>query len=121
MNTILLNYWLVFLLFAFASFLSFVILLASFVLVEQKPDTEKLLAYESGFDPFTDSRSIFEVRFFLVGILFILFDLEAVFIFPFVVSLSKIGFFGFGIVIDFILELILGFVYIWKVGVLEWS
>ena len=74
MNVLFLDYWLIFLIFLFASFLSFIIILASFLLVEQKPDTEKLLAYESGFDPFADSRSIFEVRFFLVGILFILFD-----------------------------------------------
>jgi len=86
-----------------------------------KPDTEKLSAYECGFDPYEDARQTFDVRFYLVAILFIIFDLEAMYLFPWAVSLSHIGTSGFWIMIDFLVELIVGFVYAWQIGALEWE
>ena len=109
----------VFLLFALA--LSVIILGASYVLAYQGGDTEKLTAYECGFDPFEDARNQFDVRFYLVAILFIIFDLEASFLFPWAVSLGKIGAMGFWTMFDFLLELCVGFIYAWKIGALEWQ
>ena len=109
----------VFLLFALA--LSVIILGASYVLAYQGGDTEKLTAYECGFDPFEDARNQFDVRFYLVAILFIIFDLEASFLFPWAVSLGKVGAMGFWTMFDFLFELCVGFIYAWKVGALEWQ
>jgi NADH-quinone oxidoreductase subunit A len=85
-----------------AAGLSAVLVLASFVLAKQKPDSEKLSAYECGFEPFDDARAKFDVRFYLVAILFIIFDLEVAFLFPWAVSLAKIGMFGFWSMIAFL-------------------
>jgi NADH-quinone oxidoreductase subunit A len=93
----------------------------SFFLSLSNPDTEKLSSYECGFDPYEDARHSFDVRFYLVAILFIIFDLEAVFFFPWSVSLGLIGNWGFWTMFDFIFELVLGFVYAWCVGALEWE
>jgi NADH-ubiquinone oxidoreductase chain 3 len=82
---------------------------------------EKLSAYECGFDPFDDARGRFDIRFYLVAILFIIFDLEVTFLFPWAVSLHKIGFFGFWSMMVFLLILTIGFVYEWKKGALEWE
>jgi NADH:ubiquinone oxidoreductase subunit 3 (subunit A) len=79
----------------FSSFLSLLILGLSFVFSTQKPDPEKISAYECGFDPFDDARSRFDIRFYLVAILFIIFDLEVTFLFPWAISLSNVNFFGF--------------------------
>ncbi|NQV93732.1 MAG: NADH-quinone oxidoreductase subunit A, partial [Sphingomonadales bacterium] len=87
----------------------------------QKPDSEKLSAYECGFEAFTDSRSQFDVRFYLVAILFIIFDLEAAFLFPWAVSLEFTGWVGWSTMMVFLAELIIGFAYAWKVGALEWD
>lgn len=102
-------------------FLSVVIFGLSYFLAIQKPDTEKLSSYECGFDPYEDARNTFDVRFYLVAILFIIFDLEAVFFFPWAVSLSHLTSWGFWTMIDFIIELALGFLYAWKIGALEWE
>ena len=101
--------------------LSIVILGLSFVVAKQDAYSEKISAYECGFDPFDDARNQFDVRFYLVAILFIIFDLEASFQFPWAVSLSEIGSFGFWAMIDFLFELSLGFIYAWKIGSQEWE
>ena len=86
-----------------------------------KPYAEKLTEYECGFPAFEDSRSQFDVRFYLVAILFIVFDLEAAFLFPWAVSLGEIGAFGWFAMLEFIGELVIGLVYAWKVGALDWE
>jgi NADH-quinone oxidoreductase subunit A len=93
----------------------------SFVLAKQKPDAEKSSAYECGFPPFNDARAKFDVRFYLVSILFIIFDLEIAFLFPWAVSLGDIGLFGFWSMMLFLAVLTVGFVYEWKKGALEWE
>ena len=105
----------------FSIFLSIVILLLSYFLSVSNPDIEKLSSYECGFDPYEDARNFFDVSFYLVAILFIVFDLEAVFISPWCVSLSFLSIDFFGGMVDFIVELLLGFLYAWKVGVLDWE
>ena len=101
--------------------LSLIIFGASYLLATQNPDTEKLSSYECGFDPYEDARNTFDVRFYLVAILFIIFDLAAVFFFPWAISLSHLTSFGFWTMVDFIIELALGFLYAWKIGALEWE
>ena len=92
-----------------------------FVIGESEPDEEKLSAYECGFEAFDDARGRFDVRFYLVAILFIIFDLEVAFLFPWAVSLGKIGMFGFWSMMIFLLLLTVGFIYEWKKGALEWE
>lgn len=96
-------------------------LLASFIVARQKPDSEKLSAYECGFEAFDDARSQFDVRFYLVAILFIIFDLEVAFLFPWAVALGDIGVFGFWSMILFLGILTVGFIYEWRKGALEWE
>jgi NADH-quinone oxidoreductase subunit A len=96
-------------------------ILASFILARQHPDSEKLSPYECGFDAFDDARSKFDVRFYLVAILFIIFDLEVAFLFPWAVALGDIGMFGFWSMLVFLGVLTIGFVYEWKKGALEWE
>jgi NADH-quinone oxidoreductase subunit A len=98
-----------------------VIVIASFVLARQKPDSEKLSPYECGFEPFSDARARFDVRYYLVAILFIIFDLEVAFLFPWAISLGAIGLFGFFSMIVFLAVLTIGFIYEWKKGALEWD
>jgi NADH-quinone oxidoreductase subunit A len=86
-----------------------------------RPDPEKLSPYECGFEAFEDARMKFDVRYYLVAILFILFDLEIAFLFPWAVVLPDIGFFGFAAMMVFLLILVVGFVYEWKKGALEWE
>ncbi len=94
---------------------------ASLVAARQKPYPEKLSAYECGFEPFADARRRFDVRFYLVAILFIIFDLEVAFLFPWAVSLSDIGLFGFLSMLGFLGVLTVGFVYEWCKGALDWE
>lgn len=101
--------------------LSAVMLLASWLAGKSRPYAEKLDAYECGFDAFDDARDKFDVRFYLVSILFVIFDLEVAFIFPWAVSLGKIGLFGFWSMVSFLGILTIGFVYEWKKGALEWE
>ncbi|MBF0281388.1 MAG: NADH-quinone oxidoreductase subunit A [Zetaproteobacteria bacterium] len=96
-------------------------LVLTMVLAEQKPDAEKLSAYECGFEAFEDSRMHFDVRFYLVAILFVVFDLETAFMFPWAIVLDQIGFFGFIEMMLFLFILLVGFVYAWKKGALEWE
>ena len=94
---------------------------ASLLAGHQKPYTEKLSPYECGFEPFDDARRKFDVRFYLVAILFIIFDLEVAFLFPWAISLSDIGMFGFLSMLGFLAVLTVGFIYEWRKGALEWE
>ena len=95
--------------------------LLSFVVGDSKPDSEKLSAYECGFEAFDDARGRFDVRFYLVAILFIIFDLEIAFLFPWAISLGQIGLFGFISMMIFLFILTIGFIYEWKKGALDWE
>ena len=95
--------------------------LASYLIGRQNPDSEKVSAYECGFEPFEDARHKFDVRFYLVAILFIIFDLEVAFLFPWAVALKDIGGFGFWSMMGFLGILTVGFIYEWKKGALEWE
>lgn len=110
---------LIFLVVAFG--LALVMALLPLVLLKQKPDAEKLSAYECGFESYGDARSKFDVRFYLVAILFIIFDLEVAFLFPWAVTLGDIGVFGFWSMMVFLSVLTIGFIYEWKKGALEWE
>jgi NADH-quinone oxidoreductase subunit A len=92
-----------------------------FLVARRNPDAEKLSPYECGFEPFDDARRKFDVRFYLVAILFIIFDLEVAFLFPWAVTLGKIGIFGFWSMVVFLGVLTVGFIYEWKKGALEWE
>ncbi len=108
-----------FLVIALGLSIAFVVL--NFLLSPKKPDPEKLSAYECGFEPFEDSRMEFDVRFYLVAILFIIFDLEIAFLFPWAISLGGIGPIGFWSMMFFLGVLTIGFIYEWKKGALEWE
>lgn len=101
--------------------LSGAMILGSLLFGKQKPDPEKNSAYECGFEPFDDARSKFDVRFYLVCLLFIIFDLEIAFLFPWAISLGEIGMFGFWSMMVFLGVLTVGFIYEWKKGALEWE
>jgi NADH-quinone oxidoreductase subunit A len=121
MEALLLEYLPILIFLGIAIAMSMMILMASFLVARQRPDSEKLSAYECGFEPFDDSRQRFDVRFYLVAILFIIFDLEVAFLFPWAVSLGNIGLFGFWSMMFFLGILTIGFVYEWKKGALEWE
>ena len=121
MDALLFQYLPILIFLGIAIGLAVVIVLASLIIARQKPDTEKLSAYECGFVPFEDARIKFDVRFYLVAILFIIFDLEAAFLFPWAVSLDQIGWAGWATMMIFIAELVLGLVYAWKKGALDWE
>ena len=104
-----------------ALFLSVGFILINFISSPKNPDPEKLSAYECGFDAFDDSRMEFDVRFYLVAILFIIFDLEIAFLFPWAITLGTIGIFGFWSMMLFLAILTIGFIYEWKKGALEWE
>lgn len=101
--------------------LSLIIVGLSYFLAVQNPETEKLSSYECGFEPYEDARNIFDVKFYIVAILFIIFDIETMFLLPWSVSISQLDILGFWSMIDFIIELGVGFVYIWYIGALEWD
>ena len=109
----------IFLIIALTLSIGFIVI--NFFLSPNKPDPEKLSAYECGFEPFDDSRMEFDVRFYLVAILFIIFDLEIAFLFPWAISLGNIGLFGFTSMMIFLLILTVGFIYEWKKGALDWE
>ncbi|MBN9431814.1 MAG: NADH-quinone oxidoreductase subunit A [Bosea sp.] len=97
------------------------LLLSPFLVAYRNPDPEKLSAYECGFNAFDDARMKFDVRFYLVAILFIIFDLEVAFLFPWAVTFGAIGWFGFWSMMIFLAVLTIGFIYEWKKGALEWD
>src|SRR3546814_264192 len=104
-----------------ATLIGFALLLGGRVLGPHRPDAEKLSAYECGFDAFDDSRMKFDVRYYLVAILFIMFDLEIAFLFPWAIANGAVGLVGFWTVIVFLAVLTVGFIYEWKKGALNWE
>ena len=121
MNAVLAEYLPILIFLGIAVGLTAVMVLTSYVVARQRPDSEKVSAYECGFEAFDDARSKFDVRFYLVSILFIVFDLEVAFLFPWAASLGKIGLFGFWSMVVFLAVLTIGFIYEWKKGALEWE
>jgi len=121
MNALLVDYLPILIFLGVAVGLTLVIVGASYIVARQKPDAQKVSAYECGFEAFEDSRGKFDVRFYLVAILFIIFDLEVAFLFPWAVSLGKIGLFGFWSMMVFLGVLTVGFIYEWRKGALEWE
>ncbi len=105
----------------FSLFLSSFILFLSFRLSSLNPDSDKLSAYECGFDPYEDARNVFDVRFYLVAILFLIFDLEVVYFFPWSISVSFLNYNALFGILDFALELLVGLIYAWQVGALDWD
>lgn len=106
---------------AVGAFISGALLVAPFIVAYKSPDSEKLSAYECGFNPFDDARMKFDIRFYLVSLLFIIFDLEVAFLFPWAVAFHDIGAYGFWSMIIFLGVLTIGFVYEWNKGALEWD
>ena len=115
------DYFSIILFIIIALLLSTGFIVVNFLFSPKKPDPEKLSAYECGFEPFSDSRMEFDVRFYLVAILFIIFDLEIAFLFPWAASLGNIGALGFWSMMIFLFVLTVGFVYEWKKGALDWD
>jgi NADH-quinone oxidoreductase subunit A len=101
--------------------ISAALLFAPFVIAVSKPDPEKVSAYECGFEAFDDARMKFDVRFYLVSLLFIIFDLEVAFLFPWAVAFNDIGAFGFWAMMVFLAVLTIGYIYEWRKGALEWD
>lgn len=101
--------------------LAILLVLLSFLRGPRRPNSEKLSPYECGFEAFSDARLKFDVRFYLIAILFIIFDLEIAFLFPWAVSLKDIGLFGFFSMLSFLIILTVGFIYEWRKGALEWE
>ena len=118
---LLADYLPIFVFFGIAAVLSATTIVLSFLVAKQKPDSEKLSAYECGFEAFSDARARFDVRFYLVAILFIIFDLEVAFLFPWAVALGDIGTFGFWSMMIFLTVLTVGFIYEWRKGALDWE
>lgn len=121
MTGILQNYLPLVVFIGVATLIGGVLLIAPFVVAFQQPDPEKLSAYECGFNAFDDARMKFDVRFYLVAILFIIFDLEVAFLFPWAVAFGKLGGAGFWSMLVFLAVLTVGFAYEWKKGALEWD
>ena len=121
MSALLLDYLPLVVFIAVAIGIGLALLVAPFIVAYSKPDPEKLSAYECGFNAFDDARMKFDVRFYLVAILFIIFDLEVSFLFPWAVAFGQLGAFGFWSMMIFLAVLTVGFVYEWKKGALEWD
>tara|TARA_B100000427_G_scaffold306907_1_gene294000 strand:- start:190 stop:558 length:369 start_codon:yes stop_codon:yes gene_type:complete len=120
-NVFLEEYFTIVLFLFIALVLSCGFIILNYFFSPKSPDPEKLSPYECGFEPFNDSRMEFDVRFYLVAILFIIFDLEIAFLFPWAISLGKIGIFGFTSMMIFLSILTIGFIYEWKKGALDWE
>ena len=104
-----------------SGFIAMALLVAPFLVAYSAPDPEKLSAYECGFNAFDDARMTFDVRFYLVSILFIIFDLEVSFLFPWAVAFKAVGVVGFWSMMAFLAVLTIGFIYEWRKGALEWD
>lgn len=115
------EYIIIFIYLLFAIILTVLIIGASYFLAKQNPDSEKLSAYECGFEPYEDTRHTFDVKFCVIAILFIIFDIEIMFLIPWCISISKLDLLGFWSMIDFLLELGVGFFYVWYVKALDWD
>ena len=115
------EYFSIFVIIILAVILALIILGLSYLFVVQNPDVEKLSTYECGFEPYEDARHQFDVRFYLVAILFIVFDIEAIFLYPWCIVLGNLDITGFWSMVDFIIELGVGYIYIWFIGALNWE
>jgi NADH-quinone oxidoreductase subunit A len=118
---LLLNYLPIVIFLGLAGVIGALFLIGAWIVAPRSPDTEKVSAYECGFNAFDDARMKFDVRFYLVSILFIIFDLEIAFLFPFALALKTIGAFGYWSVMAFLGVLTVGLVYEWRKGALEWE
>ena len=121
MAPLLANYLPILVFLAIAAVIAIAMVGGSLLLARQKPYADKVAAYECGFPAFDDARKKFDVRYYLVAILFIIFDLEVAFLFPWAVSLSDIGLFGFFSMVGFLAVLTVGFIYEWRKGALDWE
>lgn len=121
MSSLLQDYLPVVIFIAVALVISIALLVSPFLLAFSRPDPEKMSAYECGFNAFDDARMTFDVRFYLVSILFIIFDLEVAFLFPWAITFGELGSFGFWSMMVFLGVLTVGFVYEWNKGALEWD
>ncbi len=121
MEDLLREYLPILIFFGLAVVLAIVLIMSAVVLAVRNPDPEKLSAYECGFNAFDDARMKFDVRFYLVAILFVIFDLEVAFLFPWAVAFQHIGLFGFWSMMVFLGVLAIGFAYEWRKGALEWA
>ena len=121
MEALLVQYLPIIIFIGIAVGLGLAMMAAAWIIAVQNPDPEKNSAYECGFEAFEDARMKFDVRFYLVAILFIIFDLEVAFLFPWAISLGEIGVFGFWSMMVFLAILTIGFAYEWKKGALEWE
>jgi NADH-quinone oxidoreductase subunit A len=121
MNPILLEYLPIVVFLAVALFIGVALMVAPFLVAVRNPDPEKVSAYECGFNAFDDARMKFDVRFYLVAILFIIFDLEVAFLFPWAAAFKEVGEFGFWSMVVFLGVLTIGFIYEWRKGALEWD
>jgi NADH-quinone oxidoreductase subunit A len=121
MNQLLMDYLPLAVFFGVALLIGLALMVAPFLVAVRNPDPEKVSAYECGFNAFDDARMKFDVRFYLVSILFIIFDLEVAFLFPWAVAFKDVGAFGFWSMMVFLAVLTIGFVYEWRKGALEWD
>jgi NADH-quinone oxidoreductase subunit A len=121
MSALLMDYLPLVVFVAVAMGMGLALMIAPFIIAYKQPDAEKLSAYECGFDAFDDARMRFDVRFYLVSILFIIFDLEVSFLFPWAVAFGQLGLFGFWSMMVFLAVLTIGFIYEWRKGALEWD
>jgi NADH-quinone oxidoreductase subunit A len=121
MDNLLLEYLPILIFIAVAGAISLLLLVVPFIVAPAEPDPEKLSAYECGFNAFGDARLKFDVRFYLVSILFIIFDLEVAFLFPWAITLRSNGLFAFWSMMAFLAVLTVGFIYEWRKGALEWE
>jgi NADH-quinone oxidoreductase subunit A len=121
MNALLLDYLPLVVFIGISAALGLALLVAPFLVAYQQPDPEKLSAYECGFNAFDDARMKFDVRFYLVAILFIIFDLEVAFLFPWAIVFGELGAYGYWSMMVFLGVLTIGFIYEWKKGALEWD
>jgi len=115
------NYIFLLIFFILSLLLALILFIVSYLMATQAGGVEKLSSYECGFEPFDDARTHFDVKFYLIALLFLLFDIEVLFLFPWSISLSCIGIFGYWIMVEFLAELTLGYVYAWRKGVLDHS
>ena len=115
------DYLILFIFLLFAIILTVLIIGASYFLARQNPESEKLSAYECGFEPYEDTRHTFDIKFCVIAILFLIFDIEIMFLIPWCVSVSKLDLLGFWSMIDFLIELGVGFFYVWYVKALDWD
>jgi NADH-quinone oxidoreductase subunit A len=121
MNQLLMDYLPLAVFIGVALLIGVALMLAPFLVAVRNPDPEKVSAYECGFNAFDDARMKFDVRFYLVSILFIIFDLEVAFLFPWAVAFKEVGLFGFWSMMVFLAVLTIGFIYEWRKGALEWD